>query len=60
MSAGPTTDELERLDLSMLCDAEIREAFIEVRRENDRREAAAARLLVAVHGRRVPSGEGLG
>ena len=58
MSAALTIDELEALDLSLLCDSEIRETFIELRRENDRREAVAARMLVALHGRGVPKGEG--
>jgi hypothetical protein len=58
MSAALTIDELEALDPSLLCDSEIRETFIELRRENDRREAVAARLLVALHGRGVPAGEG--
>jgi hypothetical protein len=51
-------DELEALDPSLLSDSEIRETFIELRRENDRREAVAARLLVALHGRGIPAGEG--
>ena len=58
MSAALTIDELEAFDPSLLCDSEIRETFIELRRDNDRREAVAARLLVALHGRGVPAGEG--
>jgi uncharacterized protein DUF222 len=58
MSAALTIDELEALDPSLLCDAEIREMFIDMRRENDRREAVAARMLVALHRRGVPRGEG--
>jgi hypothetical protein len=58
MSAALTIDELEALDPSFLCDSEIRETFIELRRENDRREAVAARMLVALHRRGVPRGEG--
>jgi hypothetical protein len=58
MSAALTINELEALDASVLCDSEIRETFIELRRENDRREAVAARLLVALHGRGIPVGEG--
>ena len=58
MSAARTTDELEALDPSLLCDSEIRDTFIELRRENDRREAVAARMLVALHRRGVPTGEG--
>ena len=58
MTAALTTAELEALDPSVLCDSEIRETFIELRRENDRREAVAARMLVALHRRGVPKGEG--
>jgi hypothetical protein len=58
MFAARTIDELEALDPSLLCDSEIRETFIAMRRENDRREAVAARLLVALHGRGVPAGDG--
>jgi Domain of unknown function (DUF222) len=58
MSAALTTDDLEALDPSALCDAEIRETFIELRRDNDRREAIAARMRVALHRRGVPRGEG--
>jgi hypothetical protein len=53
-----TIDELAALDISVLCDSEIRETFIELRRENDRREAVAVRLLVALHGRGIPAGDG--
>jgi hypothetical protein len=41
-----------------LCDGEIRERFIEARREIDRLESYAAGLLVSAHGRGVPAGEG--
>ena len=58
MSTALTIAELEALDPSLLCDSEIRATFIELRRENDRREAVAARLLVALHGRGIPAGEG--
>jgi hypothetical protein len=58
MSTGLMIDELEALDPSLLCDSEIRETFIELRRDNDRREAVAARMLVALHRRGVPKGEG--
>jgi hypothetical protein len=58
MSAARTIDELEALDPSLLCDSEIRDTFIEMRRENDRREAVAARMLVSLHRRGVPKGEG--
>src|SRR5882724_6237056 len=58
MTAARTTAELEALDPSVLCDSEVRATFIELRRENDRREAVAARMLVALHRRGVPKGEG--
>src|SRR5450432_1986486 len=58
MSAALTIAELEALDPSLLCDSEIRDTFIELRRENDRREAVASRLLLALHRRGVPRGEG--
>src|SRR4051794_25880392 len=46
------TDRLEYffdLDVSALCDSEVRERFVEVRGLIDRLEASAARLLAAVH-----------
>jgi hypothetical protein len=60
MSAGLSSvvDELVDVDVSGLCDSEIRERFIEARREIDRLERYAAALLVGVHGRGIPSGEG--
>jgi hypothetical protein len=51
-------DELVDVDVSGLCDSEIRERFIEARREIDRLESYAACLLVSAHGRGVPAGEG--
>jgi hypothetical protein len=57
MFAVLDTDEVA-LDLSELCDSEIRERFIEARREIDRLERYAAGLLVSVSGRGIPSGDG--
>jgi hypothetical protein len=51
-------DDLVDVDVSGLCDSEIRERFIEARREIDRLESYAAGLLVAVHGRGIPAGDG--
>ena len=51
-------DELVDVDASLLCDGEIRERFIEARREIDRLESYAAGMLVGVHRRGVPAGEG--
>ena len=56
------TDDIERLaavDVSTLCDAEIRETFLALRRDIDRREAVAAMYLAAVDGRGIAAGEGL-
>jgi hypothetical protein len=51
-------DELVDVDTSELCDGELRARFLEVRREIDRLESYAARVLVGAHGRGVPAGEG--
>jgi hypothetical protein len=51
-------DELVDVDASSLCDGELRARFIEARREIDRLESYAARMLVGAHGRGVPAGEG--
>jgi hypothetical protein len=53
-----TIDELAALDVSALCDSEIRETFVALRRDIDRLEASAARLLATVHGRGIPAGDG--
>ncbi len=50
--------DLDDVDLSSLCDSELRETFIDVRRGIDRAEAFAARLLVAIAGRGIPAGDG--
>jgi len=51
-------DELVGLDVSMMCDSEIRETLIAARREIDRQEAFVATLMVAVHRRGIPAGDG--
>jgi Domain of unknown function (DUF222) len=51
-------DELVEFDASLMCDAEIRESFLALRREIDRQEAVAARLLVGVARRGIPAGDG--
>jgi Domain of unknown function (DUF222)/HNH endonuclease len=51
-------DELVDIDLSALCDSEIRETYVELRRDIDRQEAFAAKLLAGVHHRGIPSGDG--
>jgi Domain of unknown function (DUF222) len=53
-----TVEELAALDVSVLCDSEIREIFLDLRRDIDRREAVAARLLAVLHGRGIPAGDG--
>src|SRR5882724_9076164 len=60
MSAALMTvvDELVDIDASLLCDGELRARFIEARREIDRLEHYAATMLVALHRRGVPKGEG--
>ncbi len=52
------TSVVDDLDPSDMCDSEIRERYIETRRAIDRAEAYAARLLVAIAGRGIPSGDG--
>jgi hypothetical protein len=51
-------DELAGIDLSTWSDAAIADEFVALRRDLDRLEAVAARLLVGVHDRLVPFGEG--
>src|SRR4051794_24463375 len=46
------------LDVSALCDSEVRERFVEVRGLIDRLEATASALLAAVHRRGIPLGDG--
>jgi hypothetical protein len=51
-------DELLDLDARLLCDSEIRAAYLDARHKIDRLEACAAKLLAAVHGRGIPAGDG--
>jgi len=51
-------DELVGTDVGTLCDSELRETVIAARREIDRLEAFVATLLVAVHRRGIPAGDG--
>jgi 5-methylcytosine-specific restriction protein A len=51
-------DELVDTDVTMLCDSEIRETYLDVRRDIDRLEASAARMLAAAHRRGIPAGDG--
>jgi hypothetical protein len=51
-------DDLVGIDLSTWSDAAIADEFIALRRDLDRLEAVAARLLVGVHERLVPFGAG--
>jgi Domain of unknown function (DUF222) len=53
-----TFEELVDVDSTMLCDSEIRAAYVGARGMIDRLEAAAARLLAAAHHRTIPLGEG--
>jgi hypothetical protein len=51
-------DELVDVDVSMLCDSEIREAYVASRRNADRQACFEARLLAAAHLRGIPAGDG--
>jgi hypothetical protein len=51
-------DELVGTDVATLCDSEIRETLVALRREVDRQEAFAAELLAAAHHRTIPAGDG--
>jgi hypothetical protein len=51
-------DALVDLDLSGCSDSELRETYIEMRRDIDRREAFVARVLACLHGRGIPAGDG--
>jgi hypothetical protein len=53
-----TYDELVAIDTTVVCDSEIRDAYLETRYKIDRLEASAARLLVAVHHRGIALGDG--
>jgi hypothetical protein len=58
MLAERTVDELVDVDVAMLCDSEVRDAYVETRRVIDRLEAAAARLLAVAYHRTIPLGDG--
>jgi hypothetical protein len=51
-------EEFLDIDVSSLCDSEIRIAHVELRRMIDRLEAADARVLAAVHHRTIHLGDG--
>jgi 5-methylcytosine-specific restriction protein A len=51
-------DELVGTDLGTRCDSELRETLIAARREIDRLEAFVATLVLAVHRRGIPAGDG--
>jgi Domain of unknown function (DUF222) len=53
-----TIDELAALEVSELCDSEIRVAHVELRRMIDRLEAVDARVLASVHQRMIHLGDG--
>jgi hypothetical protein len=53
-----TIDEWAALDVSELCDSEIRLAHVELRRMIDRLEAVDARVLAGVHQRMIHLGDG--
>src|SRR5204863_9816236 len=51
-------DELVGRDVSGMCDSEMRETYIGLRRELDRLEAFAAELLAGLHHRGIAAGDG--
>ncbi len=51
-------DQFAGIDASNWPDVAVADTFIELRREIDRLECVAARLLVAVEGRQIPHGDG--
>jgi hypothetical protein len=53
-----TCEELIDVDVSTLCDSEVREAFFENRRLSDQLEASAARLLASAHHRGLAASDG--
>jgi hypothetical protein len=57
IGAAPV-DELAGTDLCEWNDSELREALVECRHDIDCREAFAARLLLAIHRRGIPLGDG--
>src|SRR6059058_5701337 len=51
-------DEWVGVDVALMPDALLADTFIEVRREIERLESLAGRLLMAVEGRGIPYGQG--
>src|SRR5689334_22402964 len=51
-------EELVGREVDWMPDAEVRATFVELRREIDRLEACAARLLAVLHRRGLPAGDG--
>jgi hypothetical protein len=53
-----SVDEVVGRDVGLMPDSEIRETIIALRREVDRAEAFAARLVAVAHHRTIPAGDG--
>src|SRR5690348_18485773 len=51
-------DELVGEEPALMPDSEVRETYLALRREIDRLEACAARLLAVLHRRGLPAGDG--
>src|SRR5436305_1097807 len=45
-------------DVSLMGDSELRETFLALRHNADRQSCFEARVLAAIHGRGIPSGDG--
>jgi hypothetical protein len=45
-------------DVSLMCDSELRETYLALRHNGDRQSCFEARVLAAIHGRGIPSGDG--
>jgi len=57
-SLTAAVDGLAGVDLAEFGDSELREIYLSLRRDLDRQEAFAARLLACVHGRGIAAGDG--
>src|SRR5260221_5030986 len=51
-------DEFVDADVSEMCDSELRETYVALRRHADRHASFEARLLLAIHHRGIPAGDG--
>ena len=51
-------DEFVDADVSEMCDSELREAYVALRLNADRQASFEARVLLAIHRRAIPAGDG--